>query len=365
MKIAVIGAGVAGLTLARECKRRGARVQVFEKSRSVGGRLANRRLSWATVNMGAQYFTARDPRFVAQTQLWLQQGVVQRWALSPHVVKKGVLKPSPDVTRRYVGMPTMTAIAHDLADGSNIHLSSRVTRLVRAQFSMRWQVEVDGSLLEQYYDWVVLAIPPEQAAELVRRSGLAPPAELDSALAGSVLAGDMGATSDDPLAAPCSLYRTLTAPVFTPCWALAVATFGAVDPKVQGVFGDETVSWVTRLSPPLTSSTETFDDAWLLHFSPSWSQAHGQRRDLSISETGVKWLSDVFKAPLVLSHASQHFWRYAKPVCDSATDPIFLDSQQGLAVTGDWLCGGRVEGAYLSGLDVAHGIFSSRVSGEA
>jgi predicted NAD/FAD-dependent oxidoreductase len=42
--IAVVGAGIAGLLLARELKARGAEVVVFEKSRGLGGRMATKRV---------------------------------------------------------------------------------------------------------------------------------------------------------------------------------------------------------------------------------------------------------------------------------------------------------------------------------
>ena len=64
-KVAVIGAGVAGLTCARELARSGVDVGVFEKARGGGGRAATRRTGDYHFDHGAQYFTARDARFVA------------------------------------------------------------------------------------------------------------------------------------------------------------------------------------------------------------------------------------------------------------------------------------------------------------
>jgi predicted NAD/FAD-dependent oxidoreductase len=43
--VAIIGAGMAGLSCARRLLAAGVRVDVFEKSRSTGGRLATRRSS--------------------------------------------------------------------------------------------------------------------------------------------------------------------------------------------------------------------------------------------------------------------------------------------------------------------------------
>ena len=63
--IAVVGAGMAGLTLARALQARGNDVVVFEKSRGFGGRLATKRVGQATFDSGAQYFTAKSDAFAA------------------------------------------------------------------------------------------------------------------------------------------------------------------------------------------------------------------------------------------------------------------------------------------------------------
>jgi renalase len=61
--IAVIGAGMAGVTCARTLAQAGHTVTVFEKSRGFGGRMATRQSPFGTFDHGVQYFTVRDPRF--------------------------------------------------------------------------------------------------------------------------------------------------------------------------------------------------------------------------------------------------------------------------------------------------------------
>ncbi len=64
-RVAVIGAGVAGLSCARALQDAGVSVVVFEKSRSLGGRCATRRWEGHVVDHGAQYFTLRSEAFRA------------------------------------------------------------------------------------------------------------------------------------------------------------------------------------------------------------------------------------------------------------------------------------------------------------
>ncbi len=64
-KIAIIGAGMAGVSAANALLARGCTVTLFEKSRGFGGRCATKRWEGHTVDHGAQYFTIRDERFRA------------------------------------------------------------------------------------------------------------------------------------------------------------------------------------------------------------------------------------------------------------------------------------------------------------
>ncbi|MEP4556332.1 FAD-dependent oxidoreductase, partial [Cobetia amphilecti] len=77
--IAIIGAGIAGLSAATRLAAQGHAVTIFEKARGPGGRLASRRTSEGPIDIGAQYFTARDPRFQSALEQWRAAGVVATW----------------------------------------------------------------------------------------------------------------------------------------------------------------------------------------------------------------------------------------------------------------------------------------------
>ena len=74
-RIAVIGAGIAGVAGARALADAGHQVRVFEKSRSPGGRMATRRTVHGSFDHGAQYFTVRDPGFQCTVQAWVAGGI--------------------------------------------------------------------------------------------------------------------------------------------------------------------------------------------------------------------------------------------------------------------------------------------------
>ena len=62
-RVAVIGAGLAGLSCARVLRRSGAYVEIFEQERVIGGRIATARIGVLPFDHGAQYITARGERF--------------------------------------------------------------------------------------------------------------------------------------------------------------------------------------------------------------------------------------------------------------------------------------------------------------
>ena len=70
--VAIIGAGLAGLSCATRLQAQGFEVHVFEKSRGPSGRMSTRNGENWSADHGAQYFTARDPLFIEELKTWVQ-----------------------------------------------------------------------------------------------------------------------------------------------------------------------------------------------------------------------------------------------------------------------------------------------------
>jgi renalase len=64
MKVAVIGAGVAGAFCSKSLKKMGATVTVFEAGRGPGGRMARRREGAYQFDHGAQFFHGENETFL-------------------------------------------------------------------------------------------------------------------------------------------------------------------------------------------------------------------------------------------------------------------------------------------------------------
>ena len=117
MDVAIIGAGLAGLTAGRVLKGRGRSVAILDKGRGVGGRMATRRIGEARFDTGAQFFTARSGGFseFIETTL-LPAGAAELWY-------------SRGEERYYRGDPAMTGPAKLLAAELNVSTSTKVSAL--------------------------------------------------------------------------------------------------------------------------------------------------------------------------------------------------------------------------------------------
>ena len=102
MKVAVVGAGVAGLTAAYDLVRRGHDVIVLEASDRVGGKLRTAEVAEATVDVGAEAMLARRPEGVGLAQS-LGLPIVHPTSASSRIWTRDALRPMPPSV---MGAPT-------------------------------------------------------------------------------------------------------------------------------------------------------------------------------------------------------------------------------------------------------------------
>ncbi|RZL33410.1 MAG: FAD-dependent oxidoreductase, partial [Rubrivivax sp.] len=169
-RVAVVGAGMAGATCARALAQAGHGVQVFDKARRPGGRLATRRLAWVDgegelqttlLDHGAPGLSARGETFGAYLGAGLQAGALAQWrpALAP-----GSL-PLDDAAPIHVPVPDSPTLCRDLLAGLATTWSCAIDGLHRSVPG--WHVEAAGQRQGGSFDAVVLALPPAQAAPLL------------------------------------------------------------------------------------------------------------------------------------------------------------------------------------------------------
>lgn len=168
--VLVIGAGLSGLVAARELQAAGLRVTVVDKGRSVGGRLATRRVGDARLDHGAQFFTVRGDDFRAVVDQAIAAGVVHEWCA-------GFADP-PDGYPRFTGSTGMNALAKWLADGLDVTTGVQVSSLSAAAgivtaLADGWSHAAPACLVTS---------PVPQTMALLDAGGVDLPAELDATL---------------------------------------------------------------------------------------------------------------------------------------------------------------------------------------
>lgn len=78
-RVAVVGAGISGAVCAHVLRQHGISAELIERGRAPGGRMASPTLHDRRVDLGAAYFTAKEPEFVAAVERWSAEKLVRDW----------------------------------------------------------------------------------------------------------------------------------------------------------------------------------------------------------------------------------------------------------------------------------------------
>jgi renalase len=347
-KIAVIGAGVAGLACARTLVQAGHRVTLLEKGTTVGGRMASRETQFGSFDHGSQYFTVRDTRF--EQVLAQSPGLRKPWSatavrvLDPHgrVVEASL----PPVEPHWVAVPTMDALtrhwAQPLIANGSVELQTRVTRIERdALDAGRWQLQTSGPQDSVHvfpgFDAVLLAMPSGLAAGLLAQSAVAE-----------------------------AMAQRIAQVTLAPCWSLMIAFAQAVQPKLAhlgpqwnaAMSTHHRIAWLAReSSKPGRGGVER----WTVQASPAWSQEHLLDDEPRVQAKLLKAFGEVTGIYAEPSYAQVHRWRWAKTEAPLGRSHLW-DSDAAIGVCGDWCLGHRIEDAFISGLELALEVHATRVS---
>lgn len=317
-RVAVIGAGLAGLTCARTLADHNIAVTVFEKSRGVGGRCATRRDGPWRFDHGAQYFTIRDSRLAPLIASWQQRGVIAVWNGALAVRENGEWTAAKSGVRRLVAQPGMSALGRHLADDLDVQLDTTVAHIQRE--GRQWRLIADTGADLGVFDVVLTCVPAPQAIALV--GPIAP--ELAARAASAVM---------------------------HPTWATMLVLEERPTFPYDGAFlnDDAVLSWIAR---DVGKPSRGTDETWVLHATRQWTVAHLEHDAASVAATMTEAFVQVVGGAVTPVHRVAHRWRYALP--DPVTsDAALYDHQRGIGAAGDWCGGPRVEGALLSGFALA------------
>ena len=315
MRVVVIGAGISGLACAQRLAAAGHEVHLFDKGRGPGGRMSTRRVEAPggriAFDHGAQYFTARDPNFIAEVQAWAELGIVARWP-----------EAGPEA---WVGTPAMNAPVAHLAKQLAVAFSSHVMSLARD--AAGWRVTMQGGERHGPFDAAVVALPAEQAAAFLGAHDLA-------------------------MASLAMAVRS------QPCWTMLAAFAERLPISGDVIRSAGVLAWTARNG---TKPGRAKGEAWVIQAEGTWSATHLEQPAEQVARAMLDALSALAgDAPQPeLLHLSAHRWRYAM-VRGSDHGALWNKSLR-LGACGDWLLGPRVELAWLSGRQLAQAMVGEKV----
>lgn len=312
--VAVIGAGLSGLTAAQVLLDSGHAVTVVDKGRGVGGRLATRRIGTATLDHGAQFFTVRGDTFRRVVTQATEAGMVDVWC---HGFG------AEDGYPRFRGTNGMNAFAKWLAArvidaGGSIITGERV-RSIHAD-DTQWRLEFENHPTIHADDAIVTA-PVPQALDLLAAGGVDLHAEVESELASIS-------------------YKPTLALLVTLDGASSLETPGGIQRTEDDLFtfiADNHVKGISA-SPSLTLhvngdvSARRWDDDSAAVISDLLAEAQPFIGSASVVEVQLKK------------------WLYATPRVPHPEACLVLAEEPGrLVIAGDAFAGPKVEGAFNSG----------------
>ena len=310
-EILILGAGIAGLSAATDLQRAGRRVLVLDKGRSVGGRMATRRMGEAVFDHGAQFMTARSARFQATLGGMAENGAVMEWS-------RGFAEQA-DGHPRWRGSPDMTALPKLLAKDVEVRLEKQIASL-----------SVTGS------GWLARTQDGDtfKAGALL----LTPPVPQSLALL------DVG---EFELTKP--MRTRLEAIEYERCLVVLAVLDGPsqIPPPGGRHFTEGPIAWLADNQLKGISPRP----AVTIHANHAFSVEHweGDRQEggRELLRAAAPWLG------AVVMEFQVHAWRYSKPLRVEDSTCLLANEAPPLIFAGDAFAGSKVEGAALSGWGAA------------
>lgn len=316
----IIGAGMTGLTAARELQQNGWTVTLLDKGRGVGGRMATRRLANGRADHGAQYFTARMAEFRQFISELTDAGIVREWALQESTMS--------DISfhhPRFIGTEGMSGIAKYMAQPLNVHTGERAVHISGDENNCTVLTE-SGQTYRA--DTLILTLPAPQALTLLEDSHMLSPNER-------------------------AVFEAIE---YAPCLAVMVSIHGRSGIPSPGIvkFDQGPIAWVAdNLQKGISATTSL-----TIHASAAYSKEHLEEDMTTVGQHLIDLLEEWI--PKAQVDAFQvHRWRYSLAETCYPKPYFALNTPFTLLMGGDGFGQGNVEGAFQSGLQMARALLDN------
>lgn len=319
-KIAILGAGMAGLSCAHHLREAGLNPVVFEKSGRPGGRMSTRVTEKGFVfDHGAQFFRAKGHAFAQFVTELEAQGHAKTWDAIANTDPVDPIKPMK------VGNGAMNELFVTIAKELDIRFRTLVEQVTET--SSGFNLHIRDSETIEVFDKVISTIPVEQVRSVF--------------------------CEQEDLLQQCSSVS------LQPCWA---GLFG-FDEKLECGFDtwrhvSSDIGWIARNSSK--PGRDASKDAWVVHASPRWTLTNLERDKGQVANDLFLMFSDAMNVSVPdAAYLDAHRWRYAQTP-EPLGKPFLTNPKQSVFFGGDWCLGARVEAAFESGAAIAEAVLSTR-----
>lgn len=320
--VAIIGAGMAGISCAVTLSLHIPEVKVFEKLPNAGGRMSTMRIEGYEFDHGTQYFTVCDEVFRSHVETWDEENLVRLWGGWFVDLEHGNMVSHDDGAQRFVAIPNMAAVIRHLARLCDVVYECEITSV--KQSDQGWELKNQEQCLGSF-NLVIFAAPAPEIA--------------------TTFADTLGPFND--------VVQNIQ---MSCCWCILMGfTHSLRAPFDAALVGDSPLHWIARNN---SKAWRTEKETWVLHASPEWSEMHrGISQEQAYTDLSTAF-SDALGADVPEPDVSRIvFWPYSTVIAPAHSAYLF-DHNQGLGLCGDWCLGPRLENAFLSGIHLAEHIIS-------
>lgn len=310
--IAIIGAGISGLTVAKQLKQQ-ATIELFEKSRGVSGRMSTRYADQFQFDHGAQDFTIRDPAFKEFLAPHIESGLLQQWKPKLMLLEKGKQPKQRQWSDiHYVPTPKMNSLCIKLAEDLNVRLNTEIIN-IEIKDNLWFLYSKDDNIYGPF-DWVITSIPAIQTIKLLPEAF--------------------------------TKHADIKEVVMTGCYSVMLAMEQPFPWDWQAaIVKNSPISWMAiNSNKPERGEQNTL----MVQTDNQWAEDRIDADTTEIQSIIIKELSCLLSYDFSnSSYITTHRWRYADTKKPAGVD-YHLDQDQKLGACGDWFIKGRVEAAFLS-----------------
>jgi predicted NAD/FAD-dependent oxidoreductase/deoxyribodipyrimidine photolyase len=317
--VAVVGAGIAGLSAANILHEQGFKVKVFEKNPCPGGRMASILFQEKSFDTGSNIFNVTHPGFRAEARRLMQNKRFAAWKHNSFV--SNAQSQHRLAGQSWVATPSMQACAEFLSQKLECQYNTNVGTLERRDGG--WTIYDANNQSLGFYDHLILAVPSTQAVALLKTVALLPP----------------------------DLMKLIkTAPLMQPMWSTIAIFDESLDIKHESInIHSKNIHFACRENKKPGRSMEL--DSWVLHSSTDFANAHRDTSPDEVALLQVQALMEHFSLPMQEPMVKTAvFWPDA-----SVQKPFgrHYALYHNIGLCGDWCLGNRLEDAYVSGTALA------------